>query len=61
MTVTYNIQVVNVSLLWSMLLLTNLCTFSLPQFVAFVGVASGVICMECVLGVVRVQDYYKEK
>ncbi len=44
-----------------MLLLTDLCTFSLLQFAVFVGVASGVIIMECVLAVVRVQDYYKAK
>ena len=54
-------QVVNVSLLWSMLLLTDLTVMSPLQLVAFVGVASSVISLECVLGVVRVQDYYKAK
>ena len=54
-------QVVNVSVLWSMLMLTDLSVMSLWQLVVFVGVASFVIVLECVLGVVRVQDYFKAK
>ena len=52
---------VNIGLLWSMLLLTDLTVMSPLQLVAFVGVALSVISFECVLGVVRVQDYYKAK
>ena len=48
-------------LLWSMLLLTDLTVMSPLQLVAFVGVALSVISLECVLGIVRVQDYYKAK
>ena len=54
-------QVVNVFMLWTILTLVSWSGMSLLQAVLFLGVCSGVIALEVVLGIVRVQDYFKSK
>lgn len=54
-------QIVNVTLLWSILLLTDYSTFSWCQFTVYVSIPLLVISSEIILGTVRVQDYYKAK
>ena len=54
-------QVVNVFMLWTILTLVSWSGMGLLQAVVFLGVCSGVITLEVILGIVRVQDYFKSK
>ena len=52
---------VNVFLLWTILLLVSWSSMGVFQAVIFFSICAGVMGLEAVLGVVRVQDYFKAK
>ncbi len=54
-------QVVNVMSLWTILLLTDYSTTATHQTMVYVAICSAVIGYEVVLGIVRVQDYYRKR
>jgi len=51
----------NVFSLWTILLLTDFSSMGCYQSLLYLGVGMAVIGYEAVLGVVRVQDYFKAK
>ena len=57
----FSYQVVNVFSLWTILLLTDFSSMGCYQSLLYLGVGMAVIGYEAVLGVVRVQDYFKAK
>ena len=54
-------QVVNIFMLWTILLLVSWSSMGFFQALVFIGVCAGVMALEIILGVVRVQDYFKAK
>ena len=48
-------------MLWTILSLVNWTSMNLLQALMFVGVCGGVMALEVVLGIVRVQDYFNAK
>ena len=58
---TFSSQVVNVFMLWTILLLVSWSSMSVLQAVILFSICAGVMGLEAVLGVVRVQDYFMAK
>jgi hypothetical protein len=52
-------QIVNVFALWSILMVTDFGTFSMFEISIYSGSCGIIITYEFILGVVRVQDYFR--
>lgn len=48
-------------MLWTILIVVSWSSMGFLQALVFVGICAGVMALEIILGVVRVQDYFKAK
>ena len=48
-------------MLWTILVLVSWSSMGFFQSLVFIGICAGVMALEVILGVVRVQDYFKAK